>query len=153
MDKPGIYQSMLKQIDHLADKELNAATNILNVLAVLKAERNLFWVGIYYAKPDKLVLGPYQGTLPCLKIPYGEGLCGQTAGQRTTHYVNDVSRITNYIACHPETQAEIVVPGFKNNQVHFVLDIDSEQPYAFDQDDQYYLEQIAAKIAELDEDT
>lgn len=151
MTKSNLYHDVFKQIDNLADKELGNATNILNALAMLKSEVGFFWVGLYYAKPDKLVLGPYQGSLPCTKIEYGNGLCGQTADKGKTHYENDVGKLDNYIACHPETQAEIVVPGFKNNKVHFVLDIDSTEKGVFDDQDQKYLELIAEKIANLDE--
>lgn len=151
MNKPRIYETILKQADSLIDKELSEATNILNILALLKQERQLFWLGIYYAKPDKLVLGPYHGSLPCTKIQYGNGLCGQTASKAITHYSNDVSQLTNYIACHPETQSEIVIPGFKGNQLHFILDIDSEELDEFDKEDQYYLEHLAGTIADIDE--
>ncbi len=151
MAKSTIYNEILKQIDTIADKELSSATNILNVLAILKSQVGYFWIGLYYAKPDKLALGPYQGSMPCTKIEYGNGLCGLTAKTGKTHYENDVSTLDNYIACHPETQAEIVVPGFKNGNVHFVLDVDSDEKGFFDNDDQKNLELIAEKIAVLDE--
>ncbi len=151
MDKASVYHSILKQVDALNDNEMDGATNVLNILTVLKEKRQLFWVGLYYAKPDKLVLGPYKGSLPCTKISYGMGLCGQTAQKRKSHYVNDVSRIENYIACHPETESEIVVPGFKQQTLKCVLDIDSTQKNAFDETDQKYLEQLAGKIVEWDE--
>jgi len=151
MDKAATYQSLLKEIDTLYDKELTANTNLLNMLAILREKLDLFWIGLYYTKPDKLVLGPYQGLLPCTKIPHGKGLCGQTATKQQTHYVNDVSCLENYIACHPETQAEIVVPGFKRQRVHFVLDVDSTVTDAFDETDRQYLEQIAEKMAGIDE--
>lgn len=151
MDQPKekSYEDLLKQLDHLTDKELDVSTNICNVLAVLKEARALFWVGVYYAKPDKLVLGPYQGGLPCFKIKYGEGLCGQAASQATIQCVNDVNTIENYIACHAETQAEIVIPGYSKSELAFVLDIDSTLKNAFDETDQHYLTKVANHLGSI----
>ena len=149
MPKQDQYEELLKAIDRLFDKELTAEVNQLNILALLKEKLGLFWVGLYTAKPDKLVLGPYAGSLPCTKIDYGSGLCGQTATQGEIHCVNDVNQINNYIACHPETQSEIVVPGFQDNQIAFVLDIDSTSTNAFDETDRYYLKKVADHLASL----
>lgn len=149
MPKPEQYEELLKAIDPLFDKELTAEVNQLNVLALLREKLALFWVGLYLAKPDKLVLGPYAGSLPCTKIAYGSGLCGQTASQGAIHCVNDVSQVENYIACHPETRSEIVIPGFRYGRVAFVLDIDSVTVNAFDDTDKHYLTQVAAHLAAM----
>lgn len=150
MGKAAHYEECLKAAEEMFDKELSSEVNQLNVLAVLKEKLALFWVGLYRAKPDQLVLGPYAGTLPCTKIQYGSGLCGQTANTGELHCVNDVSQIENYIACHPDTQAEIVVPGYKNGTLAFVLDIDSTAINAFDDTDKQYLPRIAEHLANID---
>lgn len=149
MSKETQYQELLKSLEGLFDKELSIAVNQLNALALLKEKLGLFWVGLYLAKPDKLVLGPYAGTLPCTKIEYGNGLCGLTASKGQIHRVNDVSQLANYIACHPETQSEIVIPGFSDGQVTFVLDIDSTEKDAFDENDEHYLKQVTERLAKM----
>lgn len=149
MSKETQYQELLKSLEGLFDKELSIAVNQLNALALLKEKLGLFWVGLYLAKPDKLVLGPYAGTLPCTKIEYGNGLCGLTASKGQIHRVNDVSQLANYIACHPETQSEIVIPGFSDGQVTFVLDIDSTEKDAFDENDEHYLKQFTERLANM----
>jgi L-methionine (R)-S-oxide reductase len=150
MSKENRYQELLKSLEGLFDKELTIAVNQLNVLSVLKEKLGLFWVGLYLTKPDKLVLGPYAGTLPCTKIEYGSGLCGLTASKGEIHRVNDVSQLDNYIACHPETQSEIVIPGFRGDQVVFVLDIDSTKKDAFDSEDEAYLKQVAEWLVSME---
>jgi len=142
------YQELIKQLEPLLDKEIDQSTMLCNVLAALKYHLDFFWVGIYYCKPDKLVLGPFQGMTACMKIQYSSGLCGTVADSGKTRYVNDVSQMENYIACHAETNAEIVVPGFINKEVRFVLDIDHLEKNVFDDTDRQYLEQVASFISE-----
>lgn len=150
MSKVTQYEELLKSLEGLFDKELPIAVNQLNVLSLLQEKLSLFWVGLYLAKPDKLVLGPYSGTLPCTKIDYGKGLCGLTASKRHIHRVNDVRQLDNYIACHPETQSEIVIPGFRGDQIAFVLDIDSTEKDAFDDEDEAYLKRVAEWLLSMD---
>lgn len=150
MEKQEQYEALLRSVKPLYDKELMLSINQLNVLALLKEKLDLFWVGLYLAKPDKLVLGPYSGSLPCTKIEYGKGLCGETANKGEIHCVNDVSKLDNYIACHPETKAEIVIPGFRNKTLLFVLDIDSTTTDAFDETDKHYLRQLTDYLAAME---
>lgn len=142
------YQELLKQLEPLLDKEIDKSTMICNVLAALKHQMEFFWAGVYYCKPDQLVLGPFQGMTACMKIQYGSGLCGTVADSGQTKYVNDVSKLENYIACHEATSAEIVVPSIKHQEVQFVLDIDHLEKNAFDATDQQYLEEVAQFISE-----
>ena len=74
-----------------------------------------FWVGFYLvdeAKPDELVVGPYQGTLGCLRIPFGKGVCGAAAARRETIVVPDVHAFPGHIACDSRSNSEIVTPVF-----------------------------------------
>ncbi len=146
--KEAQYQELLKQLEPLLEKEIDKSTMLCNVLAAMKYQMDFFWIGIYYCKPDKMVLGPFQGMTACMKIQYGSGLCGTVANSGLTQYVNDVSLLTNYIACHEETSAEIVVPGTKSNRVEFVLDIDHLEKDVFDETDQRYLEEVTKFISE-----
>ena len=105
-----------------------------------------FWTGFYVVDPEKrseLVVGPYQGTLGCLRIPFGRGVCGAAAASQQTQLVPDVEAFPGHIACDSRTRSEIVVPVFDaQGRLAAVLDVDSDQPDAFDADDQAGLEAI-----------
>jgi GAF domain-containing protein len=95
------------------------------------------WTGFYrVVAPDLLRVGPYQGTLGCLEIAFGRGVCGTAAADRRTVVVPDVSRFPGHIACDARSRSEIVLPVLDtNDQLIAVLDIDSEQLARFDQQD------------------
>ena len=141
------YQLLLKQISSLIVDEIPDEGNLCNILALMKSELNLFWVGIYIKKGDKLGLGPFQGLPACTVIQWGKGVCGTAAASGETIIVDDVTAFPGYIACHAETASEIVIPGFKNGTVEFVLDVDSEKKAWFDETDQHYLEKISTALA------
>lgn len=109
-----------------------------------------FWTGFYVvdpAKGDELVVGPYQGTLGCLRIPFRKGVCGAAATQRATIIVPDVHAFPNHIACDSRSNSEIVVPVFDaEGALAAVLDVDSTQFSAFDAEDQAGLEAICADL-------
>jgi GAF domain-containing protein len=109
-----------------------------------------FWTGFYVvdpAKGDELVVGPYQGTLGCLRIPFGKGVCGAAAARRETVLVEDVHAFPGHIACDSRSQSEIVVPVFhRDGSLAAVLDVDSAEPAAFDVVDQAGLEAICADL-------
>ena len=102
------------------------------------------WTGFYRVVSPKLLrVGPYQGTLGCLDIEYGRGVCGTSAAERRTIIVADVERFPGHITCDPRSKSEIVVPVFdRNDALIAVLDIDSARRAAFDQQDATGLEQI-----------
>lgn len=108
------------------------------------------WTGFYVvdpAKGDELVVGPYQGGLGCLRIPFGEGVCGTAAAQRETVLVPDVEAFPGHIACDADTRSEIVAPVFDAaGALAAVLDVDSREPDAFDTVDRAGLEQVAAVV-------
>lgn len=105
-----------------------------------------FWIGFYVVdplKPKELVVGPYQGTLGCLRIPFGKGVCGHVAQSEKTEIVPDVHSFSGHIACDSATNSEIVVPVFdRDGKLAAVLDVDSEQYDAFDAEDAAGLEAI-----------
>src|ERR1041385_819806 len=102
------------------------------------------WTGFYrVAAPTLLRVGPYQGTLGCLEIAFGRGVCGTAAAERRTVIVPDVERFPGHIACDPRAKSEIVVPVFdRTGSLVAVLDVDSERRAAFDQTDAVGLERI-----------
>ena len=113
-----------------------------------------FWTGFYVVDPDKpaeLVVGPYQGTLGCLRIPFGKGVCGAAAAKRETVLVSDVHAFPGHIACDSRSNSEIVTPVFdKTGALAAVLDVDSTQFDAFDAVDQAGLEAICGDLLTLD---
>ncbi len=98
-------------------------------------------------KEDELVVGPYQGTLGCLRIAFSRGVCGAAARSGKTQLVADVHAVADHIACDSATNSEIVVPVFdEDGKLCAVLDIDSTQANAFDEDDKAGLEAICADL-------
>ena len=113
------------------------------VAAAIHQTMGFWWTGFYRVVGDELVLGPFQGPVACMHIPYGKGVCG-TAWQRAeTVIVPDVEQFPGHIACSSESRSEIVVPVFgSDGKVMAVLDIDSERLATFDDIDRKYLEEI-----------
>jgi GAF domain-containing protein len=102
-----------------------------------------FWTGFYRVCGERLVVGPYIGTVGCLQIEFGRGVCGTAAQRRETIVVPDVSAFPGHIACDPNSKSEIVVPVFgPDGELIAVLDIDSDRVNAFDDDDRVGLERI-----------
>ena len=109
------------------------------------------WTGFYrVVQPDVLLrVGPYQGTLGCLDIRIGRGVCGTSAAERRTVVVPDVHAFPGHITCDARSRSEIVVPVFgRDGALLAVLDIDSAEPAAFGAADQVGLERIVAWFAE-----
>ena len=109
------------------------------------------WVGFYrVVEPDRLLrVGPYQGTLGCLEIEFGRGVCGQAAASRQTVIVPDVDLFPGHIACDARSRSEIVVPvSDASGTLMAVLDIDSEYRDAFDHNDARGLEHLVRFFAD-----
>ncbi len=109
------------------------------------------WTGFYRVVPPGTLLrvGPYQGTLGCLEIPFGRGVCGTAAAERRTVVVEDVHAFPGHIACDARSASEIVVPVHdRTGALIAVLDVDSERRGAFDDADRVGLERIVARLAE-----
>ena len=108
-----------------------------------------FWTGFYRVCGDRLVVGPYIGTVGCLQIEFGRGVCGTAAAKRETIVVPDVNRFPGHIACDANSKSEIVVSVFdRDGALIAVLDVDSDRLNAFDDDDRAGLERIVALFAQ-----
>lgn len=109
-----------------------------------------FWTGFYVVDPlkdNELVVGPYIGTLGCLRIPFGKGVCGACAVSGETQLVPDVHVFPGHIACDSRSNSEIVVPvRDASGKLVAVLDVDSTEYDAFDDIDQTWLEAICAHL-------
>ena len=119
----------------------------INSLLVSNLE-HFFWTGFYRVCGDRLVVGPYIGTVGCLLIPIGKGVCGTAARDRKTLIVPDVEKFAGHISCDARSKSEIVVPVFdRDSNLIAVLDVDSERVANFDEVDRRELEKICAVFA------
>jgi L-methionine (R)-S-oxide reductase len=110
---------------------------------------HFYWTGFYRVCGDRLVVGPYIGTVGCLQIEIGRGVCGTAAARRETVIVPDVSAFPGHIACDPNSKSEIVVPVFgPAGELIAVLDVDSDRLDAFGDEDARGLERIVALFNE-----
>ena len=125
-------------------------TNLSNASALLNEYlEGINWVGFYYRKVDKLLLGPFQGKTACVTIPLGRGVCGTAAQNGETLVVPDVHQFPGHIACDCASNSEIVVPIFAGGEAVGVLDIDSPVTDRFTDEDRAGLEPVAATIGEI----
>lgn len=146
MSKQDIYQSLLPQIESLISGEPDFVARMANVSAVLHDAFGFWWTGFYRVDGNELVLGPFQGPVACMRIPFGRGVCGTAWQKAQTIIVPDVHQFAGHIACSSASNSEIVVPLLQNGVVMAVLDIDSTDFDAFDDTDKLYLEQIVKII-------
>jgi len=137
-------ESILKEIKWTKEKEPDKLFE-KTVCLLYDNFKHYDWVGIYFIKENKLVLGPWKGEKETEHkiIPIGKGICGAAAKEKNTIIVNDVKKDPRYISCFEETKSEIVVPIIKNGEVKGEIDIDSETPSAFTTRDKNFLEKIA----------
>jgi GAF domain-containing protein len=148
--RDSIYREILPQIEALLGRDEIA--NFANVAAVLKQVFGFFWVGFYRTTaPQLLTVGPYQGDLACVEIPFDRGVCGAAARKCATIIVPDVEQFPGHIACSSRSRSEIVVPFVRDGQTRFVLDIDSDKLSDFDEIDRRHLERIVALVGRTTE--
>lgn len=150
-DKSAAYTALLDVYKSVIDGETNEIARLSTLISLLTSTfgERFFWCGFYMVdenKANELVVGPYQGTMGCLRIPFSKGVCGKCAREAKTQIVDDVHAIADHIACDSRSNSEIVVPVFKNGKLHAVLDIDSTQFAAFDEIDARGLEELVAQI-------
>ena len=140
--------STLETIERLAERDDGDV--LQRVVDALHDEvEHYSWVGIYLVEGDELVLGPWNGPQATehVRIPVGQGVCGAAAASGVTEIVDDVNADPRYLACFPSTRSEIVVPIAREGRVVGEIDIDSDRPAAFAEDDRVLLERVAAIIA------
>lgn len=151
MKKESIYAQVETEILSVTDGEFNVIANMASVCCLLNhAFEDYFWVGFYIVDPEEkneLVIGPYQGTLGCLRISFDRGVCGAAAKAGKTQIVENVHAYPGHIACDSQTNSEIVVPVFnKTNELIAVFDVDSTNLSTFNEVDKLWLEKIINKV-------
>ena len=139
------YADTRRHIDALLEGEDDWNAAMATVACELHAAHDHFhWTGFYRAvSDDLLVVGPYQGGHGCLRISFDRGVCGAAARTRETQFVPDVNAFPGHIACSSTTQSEIVVPVITpDGRLLAVLDVDSDDPAAFNEVDRAELEAL-----------
>ena len=147
MNKKEKDQLLQAQIKSLIEGETDLVAMMANVSAAIHDTMGFFWTGFYRVVNNELLMGPFQGPVACMHIPYGRGVCGTAWKQKETIVVPDVEKFPGHIACSSLSRSEIVVPLFsKDGEVIAVLDIDSKDLETFDDTDRKYLEAICKLI-------
>ena len=168
------YGLLAKQIVSLAEVDAHWLPVLSNAAALLwDALDDINWAGFYLVDPatvsgaelvaamgaepgaapsahepctSELRLGPFQGKVACVRIPFGRGVCGTAAETKTSQLVEDVHQFPGHIACDSASNSEVVIPIVKDNQVVGVLDIDSPSVARFTQEDLAGLEQVVKAL-------
>ena len=147
-EKAAFYRDLLAAADALTTGEPDAVANMANIAALLfDWLPALNWAGFYRTIDGELVLGPFQGKAACIRIPYGQGVCGTAAAKATSQLVEDVHAFPGHIACDAASRSELVVPVTVNGTVVAVIDLDSPDLARFDAEDQAGIEALALLIA------
>lgn len=150
--KAELYVQVRQQINAVIAGEPSHTARYATAACLLSAAfaPRFYWTGFYEVDDQcraELVVGPYQGTLGCLRIPFTRGVCGAAARTGQTQLVEDVGAIADHIACDAASNSEIVVPVFdRQGTLRAVLDVDSTEAAAFDQVDKTGLEAICADL-------
>lgn len=143
MEKEEKYRLLTEQVRSLIVGETDSVSVMANVSAAIHETMGFFWTGFYMVHGDELRLGPFQGSVACMHIPFGRGVCGTAWLRKETVVVPDVEAFPGHIACSSLSRSEIVVPVFNaTNEVVAVLDIDSRDLNTFDEIDKKWLEDI-----------
>jgi L-methionine (R)-S-oxide reductase len=150
LPKTEAYEQLDVQIRAVLEGTSDPIAAMATMSALIHHAFGHLWTGFYrVVETDKLLrVGPYQGTLGCLEIAFGRGVCGAAAAERRTVIVEDVYLFPGHITCDARSRSEIVVPILnQNGELLAVLDIDAEHASAFDEDDQRGLERIVSWFA------
>jgi GAF domain-containing protein len=150
VEKSDAYLELQGHIDTVLEGISDPIAEMATVAALVHHAFGHLWTGFYRVVDDGRLLrvGPYQGTLGCLDIQFGRGVCGTAAAQGRAVIVEDVDQFPGHIACDARSRSEIVVPVFdRAGRLIAVLDVDSEHVAAFDERDQRGLEAIVRRFA------
>ena len=140
---PGAAE-MLEQAAALLSGQDDLVANAANLSSFLfYALEDVNWVGFYFLKSGRLLVGPFQGKPACVSIPLGKGVCGKAAETRSIQRIADVHAFEGHIACDAESRSEIVLPLIKGGELIGVLDLDSPVKNRFDEHDEHFLADVA----------
>ena len=144
LPKDRAYRELIAHVEQVLEGIDDEIAGMATISALLHHGFGHLWTGFYrVVQPSLLRVGPYQGTLGCLDIPFGKGVCGTAAAERRSVVVTDVNAYPGHISCDARSRSEIVVPVLAGDgELIAVLDIDSERLSAFDERDRDGLERL-----------
>ena len=147
LEKREQYRLLERQLSALLEGETDTVAKMANMAAVLHETFGFWWTGFYRVAGEELILGPFQGPVACMHIPFGKGVCGTAWERGASVVVPDVEAFPGHIACSSASRSEIVVPVFgADGKVTAVLDIDSDRLATFDEEDRIGLERIVGLL-------
>ena len=148
-----IFEDLKIKVRTILENTASSEESMQEICDLLRANINYYdWVGFYFKNGDKreLKLGPYAGEpTDHTIIPFGKGICGQVAESNENFVVPDVQAQDNYIACSISVKSEIVVPLFKDGKNIGQIDIDSNTPDPFSEEDERFLEFVNAEVSKI----
>lgn len=152
LPRAGAWAELLPHVDLVLDGIDDPIAAMATMSCLVHHAFGHLWTGFYrVVEKDRLLrVGPYQGTLGCLEIAFGKGVCGTAAAERRTLVVEDVHAFPGHITCDGRSRSEIVVPVLDAaGELVAVLDIDSDRPAAFDEVDREALERMVSWFARV----
>ncbi|WP_309602489.1 GAF domain-containing protein [Sphingomonas sp.] len=149
-DKGVMYRDLASALRGLVSGEPDPIANMANAAALIwETIPGLNWAGFYRNIGGELVLGPFQGRVACIRIKFGEGVCGTAAATQSVQRVDDVHAFPGHIACDSASNSELVVPIVRHGELIAVLDLDSPEHARFDAEDEAGCVAIGAILAEV----
>jgi GAF domain-containing protein len=147
-DKPTLYRDLASALEGLVAGETDGIANMANAASVIwETLSDINWVGFYRNVGGELIVGPFQGRPACVRIAFGDGVCGAAAATRQVQRVDDVHAFPGHIACDSASNSEIVVPIIRDGELLGVLDIDSPRHARFDEEDEVGVVRLAEIMA------
>ena len=144
-----MYRDLASALEGLVAGETDAVANMANAAALIwETLPDINWAGFYRNVGGELVLGPFQGRPACIRIPFGQGVCGAAAASRQVQLVEDVNAFPGHIACDSASASEIVMPIIRDGELIAVLDIDSPKHARFDEEDRVGVVRLAEIMTE-----
>jgi GAF domain-containing protein len=148
LPKPELYRELVAAADALTAGEPDPIANMANVAALIwQLVPDLNWAGFYRTIDGELVLGPFCGKPACIRIPFGQGVCGTAAASGESQLVADVAAFPGHIACDAASRSELVVPVLRAGAAIAVIDLDAPRQNRFDADDRAGIEALAHLLA------
>ncbi len=150
LDHSRQYDMLIKQFDALRDTTKNIVSRMSTLAALLHNSMAYnSWTGFYLYQDDELIVGPFQGPVACLKLKKDTGVCWHALNSGESTVVGNVHDFPGHIACDASSCSEVVVPCYdKDGRIYAVLDIDSYEYNAYNQDDAAGLEKLVKLLVE-----
>jgi GAF domain-containing protein len=134
--KRAAYELLVAQVRSVLEGERDWVANLAQFSAlVYQSVPDLNWAGFYMARGEELVVGPFQGKVACVRIPFARGVCGACARSREIQRVEDVHAFPGHIACDSASNSELVLPVLSGDRLVAVFDLDSPLTARFDAED------------------